>query len=58
MVVFLETTRFVAAVIPGLEPVQIAAVREMLVGVALILVLRLTPQGVLPERIPKAPRTS
>jgi branched-chain amino acid transport system permease protein len=56
--VFLETTRFVAAVVPGLEPMQIAAVREMLVGVALILVLRLKPQGVLPERILKAPRPS
>jgi branched-chain amino acid transport system permease protein len=58
VVVFLETTRFVAAVVPGLEPMQIAAVREMLVGVALILVLRLKPQGVLPERILKAPRPS
>jgi len=56
VVVFLETTRFVAAVVPGLEPVQIASVREMLVGAALILVLRLKPQGILPERILKAPR--
>jgi branched-chain amino acid transport system permease protein len=56
VVVFLETTRFVAAVVPGLEPVQIASVREMLVGAALILVLRLKPQGLLPERILKAPR--
>ena len=56
VVVFLETTRFVAAVVPGLEPVQIASVREMLVGAALILVLRLRPQGILPERILKAPR--
>ena len=56
VVVFLETTRFVGAVVPGLEPVQIASVREMLVGAALILVLRLRPQGILPERILKAPR--
>jgi branched-chain amino acid transport system permease protein len=56
VVVFLEATRFVAAVVPGLEPVQIASVREMLVGVALILVLRLKPRGVLPERIPRAPK--
>jgi len=56
VVVFLETTRFVAAVVPGLEPVQVASVREMLVGAALILVLRLKPQGILPERILKAPR--
>jgi branched-chain amino acid transport system permease protein len=56
VVVFLETTRFVAAVVPGLEPVQVASVREMLVGAALILVLRLKPHGILPERIPRAPR--
>jgi branched-chain amino acid transport system permease protein len=29
--------------------------REILVGLALILVLHLRPQGLLPERIPKAP---
>jgi branched-chain amino acid transport system permease protein len=56
VVLFLEATRFVAALVPGLEPVQIASVREMLVGAALIVVLRLKPAGVLPERIPKAPR--
>jgi branched-chain amino acid transport system permease protein len=56
VVVFLETTRFVAALVPGLEPVQIASVREMLVGAALILVLRIKPQGILPEPILKAPR--
>jgi branched-chain amino acid transport system permease protein len=56
VVLFLETTRFVAALVPGLEPVQIASVREMLVGAALILVLRIKPQGILPEPILKAPR--
>jgi branched-chain amino acid transport system permease protein len=56
VVLFLESTRFVAALIPGLQPVQIASVREMLVGAALIVVLRLRPAGILPERIPKAPR--
>lgn len=56
VVVFLEATRFVSVVVPGMEPVQIASVREMLIGVALILVLRLKPQGVLPERIQKAPK--
>jgi branched-chain amino acid transport system permease protein len=30
--------------------------REMLVGAALILVLRIKPQGILPEPILKAPR--
>jgi branched-chain amino acid transport system permease protein len=58
VVLFLETTRFVAAMVPGLEPVQIASVREMLVGAALIAVLRLRPRGMLPEPILKAPRPS
>jgi branched-chain amino acid transport system permease protein len=56
VVIFLEATRFIAAVIPSLTPVQVASTREMLVGIALILVLRLKPTGVLPERIPPAPR--
>ena len=56
VVIFLEATRFIAAVIPSLSPVQVASTREMLVGIALILVLRLKPTGLLPERIPPAPR--
>jgi branched-chain amino acid transport system permease protein len=58
VVAFLEATRFVGEVVPGLQPVQVAALREMLVGAALILVLYLRPQGLLPERIPPAPRPS
>lgn len=58
VVFFLEATRFVAEVVPALQPVQVAALREMLVGAALILVFYLRPQGVLPERIPPAPRMS
>ncbi|MGL4290849.1 MAG: branched-chain amino acid ABC transporter permease [Phreatobacter sp.] len=58
VVFFLEATRFVADIAPGLQPVQIAALREMLVGVALILVFYVRPQGILPERIPPAPRTA
>lgn len=55
VVIFLEATRFVTEWVPGLQPVQLAALREMLIGIALILVLHLKPQGILPERIPKAP---
>lgn len=55
VVIFLESTRFMAEWVPGLQPVQVAALREILVGLALILVLHLRPQGMLPERIPKAP---
>lgn len=58
VVVFLEATRFLAAIVPGLSPLQHAALREILVGLALILVLHFRPQGLLPERIPPAPRLS
>ena len=58
VVFFLEATRFMAEVVPGLQAVQVAALREMLVGAALIRVFYLRPQGVLPERIPPAPRVS
>jgi branched-chain amino acid transport system permease protein len=57
LVVFLEATRFAAALLPRLEPVQLAALREVLVGLALILVLHLRPQGLLPERLPAAPQS-
>ncbi len=56
VVLYLESTRFIADVIPGLEPVQLAAVREMLVGAALLLVLLRKPNGLLPEKLPKAPK--
>ena len=55
VVLFLEATRFGAGLTPGLEPVQIAALREIVIGAALLAVLHLRPQGVIPERIPPAP---
>jgi branched-chain amino acid transport system permease protein len=58
VVIFLEMTRFMASAVPGIAPVQVAALREMLVGLALLLVLHLRPQGLLPERNPQAPRPS
>jgi len=54
LVVFLEATRFAAEVLPGLQPVQVAAVREMMVGAALLLVLHLRPSGLLAEQMPRA----
>ncbi len=51
---FLEVTRFGAALVPWLAPVQTAAVREMLVGMALLLILRWRPQGMLAEFQPPA----
>jgi branched-chain amino acid transport system permease protein len=56
VVIFVEATRFMTQWLPVLQPVQLAALREILVGVALILVLHLRPQGILPERIPEAPK--
>lgn len=52
---FLELTRFMAEVVPGVTPVQAAATREIMVGVALILLLRLKPNGLFPEQNQKAP---
>ncbi|MCQ4160086.1 branched-chain amino acid ABC transporter permease [Roseomonas sp. GC11] len=56
VVIFLEGTRFLAALVPGIEPVQVAALREALVGLSLLLVLHFRPRGLLPERIPPAPK--
>ena len=56
VVLFLESTRFVAEFLPGLQPVQLAALREVLIGAALLLALHLRPQGILPETAPKAPQ--
>ena len=56
VVIFVEATRFMTQWLPVLQPVQLAALREILVGLALILVLHLRPQGILPERIPEAPK--
>lgn len=53
VVFFMESTRFVTEVVPGLQPVQVAALREMLIGGSLILILRLRPTGLLPERLPQ-----
>jgi len=49
VVTFLESTRFVVPLIPGLSHEQGAALRELLISAALIVVLRLRPQGLLPE---------
>jgi len=49
VVTFLESTRFVVPMIPWLSHVQGAALRELLISVSLIVVLRMRPQGLLPE---------
>jgi branched-chain amino acid transport system permease protein len=54
----LESFRFLVEWIPAVSAVQRAALKELLIAAALILVLRVKPSGVLPERIPAAPRPS
>jgi branched-chain amino acid transport system permease protein len=56
LVALLESARFVVELIPDVTAVQRAALKELLIAVALILVLRLMPAGILRERIPPAPR--
>jgi branched-chain amino acid transport system permease protein len=45
LVALLEATRFIAALIPGLDAVQIASLREFAIAVTLILVMQLRPDG-------------
>ena len=51
VITLLEGTRFASGWLIGLRPVQIAALREALIGVGLLVVLRLRPRGLVPERI-------
>ena len=56
LMTLLESARFFVELIPEVSAVQRAAIKELLIAVALIMVLRLMPSGLLPERIPPAPR--
>ncbi|MCC7283750.1 MAG: branched-chain amino acid ABC transporter permease [Acetobacteraceae bacterium] len=51
VVFFMESMRFVVGGIGFLKPVQVAALREFLIGLSLIVVLRFAPQGLFPERL-------
>ncbi|MGH7225978.1 MAG: branched-chain amino acid ABC transporter permease, partial [Gemmataceae bacterium] len=54
LVVFLlESSDFATAIIPGIGKVQIAAAREMLIGLLFLVVLRVWPRGILPEPRPR-----
>ena len=53
VVFFMEATRFATAWLPALQPVRVAAVRELLIGASLLVVLRMRPAGLLPERLPR-----
>jgi branched-chain amino acid transport system permease protein len=45
VMVILEGSRFLAAIIPGLSAVQIASLRELAIAATLILILQLRPEG-------------
>lgn len=51
IVALLEGTRFAAPNLPFLAPAQVAAVRELLVSVLLLVILRFFPGGIVPERV-------
>jgi branched-chain amino acid transport system permease protein len=51
IVALLEGTRFVAPFLPFLGPAQFAALRELLVSGLLLVILRIMPAGIIPERI-------
>lgn len=55
LVAFLELTRFGAELVPGITALQGAALREMSVGIALIALMHLRPDGLLPEMNQTAP---
>ena len=50
LITLIEGTRVIAAEIPGVTPVQKAALREGAIALSLILLLRFRPQGLIPER--------
>jgi len=52
VVFFMESTRFISALAPGLEAVQVAAIREIMIAGSLILILHIRPTGLFPERAP------
>jgi branched-chain amino acid transport system permease protein len=54
VVFFLEATRFVIPLLPvGLSAVQGAALREILIALALLLILRFYTRGLVPEAVPQ-----
>ncbi|WP_308916615.1 branched-chain amino acid ABC transporter permease [Jannaschia sp. LMIT008] len=58
VIAILEGSRFVEPMIPHLNGAQGAALREILIGGTLILVMRLRPQGILAERPPEPERAA
>jgi branched-chain amino acid transport system permease protein len=55
VLVLLESTRFAAAAIPGLNAVQVASLREMSIAITLIVIMQLRPEGLFRSANQKAP---
>ena len=55
IVFLLESTRFVIPLVPGVSAVQGAAVRELMIAVLLLVMLRYKPTGLVPEELPRIP---
>src|SRR5436309_8405616 len=55
VVFLLEASRFAIPLIPGVTPVQGAALREFMVAVLLIVMLRYRPTGLVPEKLVRLP---
>jgi branched-chain amino acid transport system permease protein len=51
LVALLEGTRFAAPLMPFLTAAQIAAMRELLISGLLLVILRVLPGGIVPERV-------
>src|SRR5207249_4811254 len=54
VILLMEATRFATGWVGMLNPVQVAALREALIGGALLVVLRVRPRGLLPERLARS----
>jgi branched-chain amino acid transport system permease protein len=55
VVFLLESTRFVIPFVPGITPVQGAAIREFLIAAFLLVMLRYKPTGLVPESSTRLP---
>jgi branched-chain amino acid transport system permease protein len=55
VVFLLESTRFVIPFVPGITPVQGAAIREFLIAAFLLVMLRYKPSGLVPEPATRLP---
>ncbi len=56
VVVIVEGTRFIAAIVPSLSAVQIGALRQIIIGAGFIIVLQKRPHGLFPEPLRKYKR--